>query len=113
MNSMKRAPLQHPTQVRLPKPLKTRLSEASERFGLPSSELIRRALEWKLPEWEQTGDLLIRSSGGRGGSKSKIAARVAGISLIAGLTLFALSANAPVTDQDDVFTNRAVATSVD
>lgn len=35
------------------------------------------------------------------------------IAIAAILALFALSANAPVTDQDEAFTNRAVATSVD
>ena len=58
---MKRDALQQPTQVRLPADLKARLSTAAEQFGLTASELIRRAIEYKLPDWEQSGVLQIKA----------------------------------------------------
>ena len=52
--------LADPTQVRLSPPTKDRLIRVASRFAIPTSELIRQAVEWKLDSWEKSKELTIR-----------------------------------------------------
>ena len=52
--------LADPTQVRLSPPTKDRLIRVAARFAIPTSELIRQAVEWKLDSWEKSKELTIR-----------------------------------------------------
>jgi predicted DNA-binding protein len=45
--------------VRFPPETKRRLKQAQRRFNLNASEIIRRAVEQKLPEWESSGMIVL------------------------------------------------------
>ena len=109
---MSREKLIDPTQVRFPKTLKSRLDDAAKRFGFPASELVRRAVEMKLPEWEQTGEFVVRVEGGVGRfARTRNAATAIAVSaLLAGM---AISAHAPGMDQNSDGTMPLMATSAE
>jgi hypothetical protein len=48
-----------PVPVRFPRETKRRLKLAQRRFNLNASEIIRRAVEQKLPEWESSGMIVL------------------------------------------------------
>lgn len=48
-----------PVPVRFRPDSKRRLMDASKRFKLPESEIVRRAVDAKLPEWERDGVIII------------------------------------------------------
>ena len=54
--------LGQPTQVRFPQDLKVRLDKTARKFRVPASELVRRATEGMLPEWEAGSPLIIRQA---------------------------------------------------
>lgn len=59
---MKHETLQSPVPVRFPKHTKEQVQEASRRFRLPVSEIIRRAVEQQLPTWEADGRMVITAN---------------------------------------------------
>lgn len=59
---MKREALLDPVPVRFSGDTKRRLAKTAKRFGLNSSEIIRRAVENKLPEWESSEVLTIAAA---------------------------------------------------
>ena len=56
---MKKARVPVITNVRLREPCKARLNSLADRFGVTASDLVREAIEQKLPEWERTGVILM------------------------------------------------------
>jgi hypothetical protein len=54
-----RSPFLDPVPVRFPPETKRRLKLAQRRFNLNASEIIRRAVEQKLPEWESSGMIVL------------------------------------------------------
>jgi predicted DNA-binding protein len=59
---MKRDALLNPVPVRFPKQTRKRLLSTAQRFGLNASEIIRQAVDQKLPEWEKDGVLVITAT---------------------------------------------------
>lgn len=59
---MKKETLLDPVPVRFSGETKKRLAKTAKRFGLNSSEMIRRAVEHKLPEWETSEVLVIAAT---------------------------------------------------
>ena len=57
--SMKLRRVPNPTNVRLSDNTKTSLRTLSDRFGVTPSDLIRAAVNQKLPEWEEKGVILL------------------------------------------------------
>lgn len=51
-----------PVPVRFTLAYKQRLARVARRFNLNTSEVIRRAVEKSLPEWESRGVFIIQSS---------------------------------------------------
>ena len=51
--------LQKPTPVRLHKGTSAKLKQTASRFRLKPAELIRRAVDQKLDEWESNGTMTI------------------------------------------------------
>jgi predicted DNA-binding protein len=60
MNSEQR--LLNPVPVRFPETMDLELRTLAKTFGIPVAELIRRAVEAKLPEWEAAGQIVIKRS---------------------------------------------------
>ena len=56
---MNRTAFLDPVPVRFPPETKRRLKQAQRRFNLNASEIIRRAVEQKLPEWESSGKIVL------------------------------------------------------
>ena len=56
---MNRTTFLDPVPVRFPPETKRRLKSAQRRFNLNASEIIRRAVEQKLPEWESSGMIVL------------------------------------------------------
>ena len=50
-----------PTNIRFDIKTKKRLLSVAEQFGITQSELVRRATEEKLSDWERRGVLIITS----------------------------------------------------
>jgi len=48
-----------PVPIRFSPAVSRRVKKAASRFGLNSSEIIRRAVDAQLPKWEQSGVLII------------------------------------------------------
>jgi len=57
---MDSTPLLDPVPVRFTPESKNRLSRIARSMGLKPSELIRRAVDKNLTEWERTGVLIIK-----------------------------------------------------
>jgi predicted DNA-binding protein len=58
---MNRDALLEPVPIRFSSTTKKRVEATAKRFGLKSSELVRRAVESKLPQWELEGVLIIEA----------------------------------------------------
>lgn len=53
--------LNNPVSVRFPAGIEARLSLVSRRYQIKKSEVVRRALEQKLPEWENGNRIVIEA----------------------------------------------------
>lgn len=51
-----------PVSIRFPKVLKARLGVVSKKFRIKECEVVRRAVEHKLPEWEAGQQMVIHAS---------------------------------------------------
>ena len=56
--------LSTPVPVRFSRDVKDRICAAAERFGMTASDIVRRAVEKKLPEWERDGVIVIGDESG-------------------------------------------------
>ena len=54
--------LLNPVSIRFSKPLKLRLGIVSKKFQIKEAEVVRRALEFKLPEWEASQEMVIMAT---------------------------------------------------
>lgn len=55
---MRRAPVDNPTNVRFELDAKARLYRLASRYGVTASDLIRAAVNDKIPKWEKNGIVL-------------------------------------------------------
>lgn len=56
---MKRNRLRNPTNIRFSDPVRDRLDRISTIYNVPVSDLVRTAVNQKVPEWEREGVRLV------------------------------------------------------
>ena len=53
--------LNNPVSIRFSRHIETRLGTVSRKYNLKKSEVVRRALEQKLPEWENGNRMVLEA----------------------------------------------------